>query len=90
MRIFVLAVVAIQIGLAHPAYAETSPDADRPISEALPLFERNHCATFKDPAAQLFCGDPELNDTGAKLNAATQERLNRLPNRRLAIEENAE
>src|SRR5438445_11196755 len=90
MRRFGLAFVVIQIGLAHPAYAENQADADRSLSEALPLFEKNHCAAFRDPADQLFCGDHELNDAAAKLNTAIQERLNRIPNRRLAIEENAE
>jgi uncharacterized protein YecT (DUF1311 family) len=90
MRGFMLAFVAIQIGLAHPAYAQNPADADHTFSEALPLFERNHCAAFRDPADQLFCGDPELNDAGAKLSKAIQDRLNRIPNRSLAIEENAE
>ena len=86
----VLAVVAIQIGLAHPAHAEGTADSDRSISELLPLFGMNHCEAFRDPAEQLFCGDPELNAAAAKLNDAIQDRLNRLANRRLAIEENAE
>lgn len=88
MRGFVLVAVAIQIGLAHPALAEDV--AERPISEMLPLFEKNHCEGFKDTADQLFCGDPELNDASAKQSSAIEQRLNRLPNRRLAIEENAE
>ena len=88
MRGIMLAVVAIQIGLALPARAEDH--AGRPISEALPLFSSNHCEAFKDPAEQLFCGDPELDGAAAKLNTAIRERLNRLANRRLAIEENAE
>jgi uncharacterized protein YecT (DUF1311 family) len=90
MRGILLAVVAIQVGLALPARAENQADADRSIDEALPLFGRNHCEAFKDPAEQLFCGAPELNGAAAKLNTAIQERLNRLANRRLAIEENAE
>jgi uncharacterized protein YecT (DUF1311 family) len=94
MRGILLAIVTLQIGalqivLAHPALAEDSV-ADRSIGEMLPLFEKNHCEAFKDPAEQLFCGDPELYDAAAKQNKAIQERLNRLPNRRLAIEENAE
>jgi uncharacterized protein YecT (DUF1311 family) len=84
-----LAVVAIQIGLAHPARAENPMNTDRPISEALPLYGKNHCEAYRDPAEQLFCGDPELNAAAAKLNVAIQDRLNRLANRRLAIEENA-
>ena len=90
MRGIVLAAVAIQLGVALPALAENTPDTERPISEVLPLFERNHCAAFRDAADQLFCGDPDLNDAAAKLNIAIQNRLNRLANRRLAIEENAE
>jgi uncharacterized protein YecT (DUF1311 family) len=90
MRGIALAVVAIQIGLAHPACAQNSADADRSISEALPLFDKNHCASFPGPADQLFCGDPELNDASAKLKRAIQERLDRIPNRGLAVEENAQ
>src|SRR3984893_4011513 len=90
MRGIVLAVVAIQIGLAHPAWAQGTADADRSISEALPLFGKNRCQEIKDPADQLFCGDPDLYAAAARLGSAIQDRLNRLPNRRLAIEENAE
>jgi uncharacterized protein YecT (DUF1311 family) len=90
MRGIVLAVVAIQIGLAHPAWAQGSADADRSISEALPLFGKNRCQEIKNPADQLFCGDPELYAAAARLSSAIQDRLNRLPNRRIAIEENAE
>jgi len=88
MRAIVLAIVAI--GLGHPACAENSPDSGRSFSAALPLFGRNHCEVVRDPADQLFCGDPELNIMSTRLNSAIQDRLNRLPNRRLAIEENAE
>jgi uncharacterized protein YecT (DUF1311 family) len=90
MRGIMLAVVAILIGLALPARAEVPADADRPISEALPLYSSNHCEAFKDPAEQLFCGAPELDDAATKLNTAIRGRLNRLANRRIAIEENAE
>jgi uncharacterized protein YecT (DUF1311 family) len=90
MRGIVLAVVALQIGLAYPAWADDTAVVDRPISEMLPLFNNNHCEAFEDVADQLFCGDPELNDASGKMNTAIQERLNRLPNRSLAIEENAE
>jgi uncharacterized protein len=90
MRVIVLAVVAIQIGWVVPACAENAVDPNRPVSEALPLFAKNHCEAIKNPADQLFCGDPELNAAAAKLTDAIQARLNRLPNRRLAIEENAE
>jgi uncharacterized protein YecT (DUF1311 family) len=90
MRAIVLAVVAIQIGLASPARAEDPAEADQAISQSLPLFERNHCRIFRELAEQLFCGDPDLNAASARLNSAIQERLDRLANRRLAIEENAE
>ena len=90
MRAIVLAIVVIQIGSGHLARADNSPASDRSISETLPLFEKNHCAAFAHPAEQLFCGDPELNDAAARLNGAIQDRLDRLPNRSLAIEENAE
>jgi uncharacterized protein YecT (DUF1311 family) len=90
MRAIVLAIVAIQIGLALPARAENPADSDRSISDILPLFGKNHCEETRDPADQLFCGDPELNGAAVRLNSAIQERLNRIPNRRLAIEENAE
>jgi uncharacterized protein YecT (DUF1311 family) len=90
MRAIVLAIVAIHIGLGHSARAEDTPAPDRSIRELLPLFDKNHCETVKDPADQLFCGDPALNSASTKLSSAIQERLNRLPNRRLAIEENAE
>src|SRR6266852_661877 len=90
MRAIVLAIVAIHVRLGHPARAEDHPAADRSIRELLPLVDQNHCETVKDPADQLFCGDPELSDAAAKLSSAIENRLNRIPNRRLAIEENAE
>jgi uncharacterized protein YecT (DUF1311 family) len=90
MRAIVLAIVAIQIGLASPALAESPADSEHSISDVLPLFAKNHCEETRDPADQLFCGDPELNGAGVRLNGAIQKRLDRLPNRRLAIEENAE
>src|ERR1700692_4924373 len=90
MRAIVLAVIAIQVGLAHPSCAENSADSDRSISEMLPLFGNNHCEQIKDPAEQLFCGDPELDAAAARLSSAIQDRLDRLPNRRQAIEENAQ
>jgi uncharacterized protein YecT (DUF1311 family) len=90
MRAIVLAIVAIQIGLAHAVRAEDQADRDRSITDILPLFVKNHCEELKDPADQLFCGDPELNAAAPRLNRAIAARLDRLPNRRLAIEENAE
>ena len=90
MRAIVLAIVAIQVGLAHPARAESAAGSDRLITDILPLFVKNHCEEIREPADQLFCGDPELNSAAVRLNSAIAERLSRLPNRRLAIEENAE
>src|SRR5437879_11940770 len=90
MRAIVLAVVAIQVGLAYPARAEDSVHPDRSISEMLPLFDKNNCKEIRDAAGQLFCGDPELNAASARLSSAVQDRMNRLPDRRLAVEENAE
>jgi uncharacterized protein YecT (DUF1311 family) len=91
MRIIFLFVVAVVFGLA-PAFAQDqdSREPDHSISEKLPLFAKNHCETHKDPANQLICADPELSAAAAKLNVAIQERLNRLADRRVAIEENAE
>ena len=86
MRAIVLAIVAIQIGLAHPASAENAADSGRSISEMLPLYNQNHCGDVKDPADQVFCGDPQLNAAAAKLNSAIQNRLDRLPDRRHAID----
>ena len=90
MRAILLAIVAIQIGLAPAARAENPANPDRSISDLLPLFGKNHCEDLRDPAEQLFCGDPELNGVAVRMNSAIQERLDRIPNRRLAIEENAE
>ncbi|MBV9461739.1 MAG: hypothetical protein JO141_30070 [Bradyrhizobium sp.] len=90
MRTVWRAVVAVQLALAHPLLAQDSSTGSHSISEKLPLFSQNHCEIHKDPANQLFCADPELIAAGAKLAAAIQERLNRLPDRLLAVEENAE
>ena len=90
MRAIVLAIVVTLIGLAPAAPAETPADSDRSISDILPLFGENRCEEIRDSADQLFCGDPELNGAAVRLNGAIQERLDRIPNRRLAIEENAE
>ena len=92
--------IAILSGLAHPALAQNpvnqapvnhdSSGPNHSISEKLPLFARNHCEQHKDPANQLFCGDPELNAAVEKLNSAMEARLNRIPDRLLAVEENAQ
>jgi uncharacterized protein YecT (DUF1311 family) len=90
MRAIALAVVAIQIGLGGLARAQTTPASDRSMQEMLPLFAKNRCEEIKNPADQLFCGDPDLNGAAAKLAIAIQGRLDRIPNRRIAIAENAE
>jgi uncharacterized protein YecT (DUF1311 family) len=90
MRAIGLAIIAIQIGLTVHGHAETPADGDRSIADVLPLFVKNRCEDIRNPADQMFCGDPELNAVGVKLNAAIAERLNRLPNRNLAVVENAE
>jgi uncharacterized protein YecT (DUF1311 family) len=90
MRAIVLAVMIIQLGLGYPGHAEQPAASDPPISATLPLFEKNHCVSLKDPADQLFCGDPQLNGLATKLNGAIRSRLDRLSDRRLAIIENAE
>jgi uncharacterized protein YecT (DUF1311 family) len=90
MRAILLAIIAIQLGWLHPAGAQNAPDSARPISEMLSLFDKNHCEDIKDPADQLFCGDPPLNDVSVKLSRAIQTRLDRVPDRSHAIEENAE
>ncbi len=90
MRAILLAIVAIQVGWTYPACAQSADDSGRPISEMLALFGKNHCAYVKDPADQLFCGDPQLNDASGKLSTAIQNRLDRIADRRHAIEENAE
>ena len=76
--------------MMHPACGQTAVDTERLMREMLPLFDSNRCAIFTNTAERLFCGDPELNRQSARLSSAVQERMDRIPNRRLAIEENAE
>lgn len=90
MRAVWLAIVAVQLTLTHPLLAQDSSSSGHSIGERLPLFARNHCETHRDPANQLFCADPQLIAAGEKLAAATQERLSRLPDPLMAVEENAE
>jgi len=72
MRAVWLAVVVVQLGLAHPLLAQDSPGSNRSIGEKLPLFAKNHCEIHRDPANQLFCADPELIAAGEKLAIAIQ------------------
>jgi uncharacterized protein YecT (DUF1311 family) len=93
MRAFWLAVVAVQLALAHPVLAQspsTPLATGNAISQKYPLFASNHCETHKNPANQLFCAAPELIAIAAKLASAIQERLERLSDRLPAIEENAQ
>src|SRR5258708_34563805 len=90
MRIIMLAVAAALIGTALSVRAEGTPEPNRSLRDALPLFETNRCAEIKDTASQMFCGDPELQRAGARLNVAVQERLSRIADRLMAIEENVE
>lgn len=90
MRAIILAIVGLPLALMPPAWGQPAADPERSIREMLPLFDSNRCAIFSNTAERLFCGDPELNRLSAKLSSAVQARLDRIPNRRLAIEENAE
>src|SRR4051812_23745944 len=85
MRVIMLA-AAVLVGCMLPACAESTPEPGR----ALPPFEKSRCAGIEDPAGQLFCSDPELQNTGARLNIAVQDRINRIADRRIAVEENVE
>ena len=88
MRTFLLAMVATAVLLIPPARAD-SDDSDGSIADKLPLFATNHCERYRDPASQLLCGDGELAAAAARLGAAIEARLSRLPDRLPAIEENA-
>jgi uncharacterized protein YecT (DUF1311 family) len=94
MRFTLLALTALQLGWMHPACAQGKPEgtagSPSPVAEALPLFAKNRCAEIRDAAEQLFCGDPELNGAGARFNSAVENRLSRIADRRLAVEENVE
>jgi len=86
MRASWLVAAAIHLGLACPALAQDV----RAIGDRLPLFAKNHCESHRDAASQMICGDPDLDAAGDKLGVAIQERLNRLADRRAAIEDNAQ
>ena len=90
MRAAWLVAVVIQLGLCTSAWSQDPPSASQAIGEKLPLFTKNHCETHKNPANQLFCADPALAVAGASLATAIEARLNRLPDRLPAIEENAQ
>jgi uncharacterized protein YecT (DUF1311 family) len=90
MRSIVLALLALGLGWAPPAFAQAAPDARRPMAEMLPLFAKNKCAELRDAAEQLFCGDPDLNALAPRLGAAVEARLSRIVDRRQAAEENVE
>jgi uncharacterized protein YecT (DUF1311 family) len=88
-RSLLLALLAL--GCALPAAAQQGAPASKgAMAEMLPLFAKNGCAEVKDPAEQVFCGDPDLNALVGRLGKAVEGRLSRLPDRRLAVEENVE
>lgn len=88
MRFIVLSVLALLALPAAPSSAQSGA-SDRSIADKLPLFAKNNCRQNRDPANQLFCGDPELAAAAERLSAAIEARLARLPDRLPAIEENA-
>src|ERR1044071_1505775 len=91
MRSIVIAFLLIPLGWAAPLHAQgASPDAKRPMAGMLPLFAKNNCASLKETADQLFCGDPDLNALTPRLSAAVEARLSRIVDRRQAVEENVE
>lgn len=90
MRSIVAAFLVLQFGWTMPAFAQTAPDANRPMAEMLPLFAKNKCAELRDAAEQLFCGDPDLNALAPKLSSAVEARLSRILDRQAAIAENVE
>jgi len=90
MRFITLVIVAVQLGWMHPAGAQVAPTDAPPIAAQLPLFARNRCAEVKDATEQLFCGDADLNRAGMRLSSAIDARLNRIADRRMAVEENVE
>lgn len=92
MRLIVFAFLLLQLAWAAPARAQDAPprDARPPVAEMLPLFVKNNCASLKETAGQLFCGDPDLNALVPKLSAAVEARLSRIVDRRQAVEENVE
>jgi uncharacterized protein YecT (DUF1311 family) len=86
MRSIVLAFLLLQLGWASPAYAQSAS----PMAGMLPLFAKNNCASLKETAEQLSCGDPDLNALAPRLSAAVEARLSRIVDRRQAAEENVE
>ena len=91
MRSILFALLLLSFGWATPAFAQGAPaGAKRTTAEMLSLFARNNCASVKDMAEQLFCGDPDLNALTPKLSAAAETRLSRILDRRAAIAENVE
>jgi uncharacterized protein YecT (DUF1311 family) len=88
MRSLLFALLAM--GCAQPVTAQNVPPPGNALADLLPLFAKNGCAEVKDTAEQLFCGDPDLNALVRRLGNAVEARLSRLPDRRLAVEENVE
>jgi hypothetical protein len=58
MRALVRAIVAVQVGLALPAVAQTQADLDRSIIDVLPLFNQNHWRRSAIPRSNCFAETP--------------------------------
>lgn len=87
MRLIIFAFLLLQLGWTVPARAQSAPS---PMAGMLPLYAKNNCASLKETADQLFCGDPDLNALSPRLSAAVEARLSRIVDRRQAVEENVE
>jgi len=90
MRIICLILVAIQFAFGDFAFAQDSREPNHSISEKLPLFAENHCAERKNRQPVVLRRSRAQRDWRQTCQRDPQERLNRLADRRIAIEENAE
>jgi uncharacterized protein YecT (DUF1311 family) len=92
MRSVLGVLLVLQLGWSGMALAQPAPasDAKRPMADLLPLFAKNKCADLREPADQLFCGDPDLNSLAPRLASAVEARLSRILDRRAAVAENVE
>jgi hypothetical protein len=58
MRIIMLAAAAALIGTGFSVRAEGTPESDRSLRDALPLFETNRCAEVRDTAGHCSAAIP--------------------------------
>lgn len=65
MQVNVLAVVAIQLAGCFPR-ARKMPLVRSVSQRRAAAVRKSHCQAIKDPADQLFCGDPELKTQGRR------------------------